>query len=80
MIFRSEVETTYSNEDTLNLLAAINNGKGLKIVAPVAAARQSPVPVQMHNIKEYQFISLALRIIFSPPMTHIEIAYFTDVL
>jgi len=50
---RSEVEVTYNNEDTMNLLAAINNGKGLKTMVPVAAARQSPVPVssQMHNIK-----------------------------
>jgi mediator of RNA polymerase II transcription subunit 8 len=50
---RSEIETTFNNEDTMNLLAAINNGKGLKILAPVAAARPSPVSVaqQMHNIK-----------------------------
>lgn len=48
---RSEVETTFNNEDTMNLLAAINNGKGLKTLAPVAVARQSPVPTQMHNIK-----------------------------
>eukprot|EP00088_Acartia_fossae_P017279 TRINITY_DN1978_c0_g2_i2.p1 TRINITY_DN1978_c0_g2~~TRINITY_DN1978_c0_g2_i2.p1 ORF type:complete len:239 (-),score=66.24 TRINITY_DN1978_c0_g2_i2:12-728(-) len=50
---RSEIETTYSNEDTINLLAAINHGKGLKTTVPVTAARQSPVPVaqQMHNIK-----------------------------
>jgi mediator of RNA polymerase II transcription subunit 8 len=50
---RPEVEITYNNEDTMNLLAAINNGKGLKTVTPVTTARQSPVPVsqQMHNIK-----------------------------
>jgi len=49
---RSEVETSYSNDDTNTLLAAINNGKGFKTVAPVVAARQSPVPTpQQMQIK-----------------------------
>jgi len=50
---RPETETTNSHQDTQDLLAAINIGKGLKVIAPVIPTRQSPVPVsqQMHNIK-----------------------------
>merc|ERR1719410_3363071 len=50
---RPEMETTHSLDDTHDLLAAINTGKGLKTIAPpVLSTRQSPAPVQqMHNIK-----------------------------